>query len=332
MTKKIISIVLVFVYFSIFSNGIKIGFTDNLFKTNDNISDAVLSLEMNFKKNFEKTDIFFNFGMNTPFINNYYISFPSDLLYQIVFKDDMKTSLISGIYSYQNFYLNDFYRENNLLTPGIFIDFKRNFDFFYTLKNSFDLYYNCYPFYNTNSSAYLEILNKNYLYFPFNSSFHLYTKAGYKSKDGILLLNVTPLVSLNIFRFIGLSLSYNFQKVSSKTIDYHYDDSFLDDYSFDKNISLNGKITFQVNQSSKFVFSSTYENVDFLPLKHIITDSLFSEGEIENRTDKILHLGFNFIYSKEKNVYNINYEFIKKESTNSYYNFNSNTINFSFKF
>jgi len=39
---------------------------------------------------------------------------------------------------------------------------------------------------------------------------------------------------------------------------------------------------------------------------------LFIEGEIENRTDKILHLGFNFIYSKDKNVYNINYEFIKK--------------------
>lgn len=332
MTKRIISIVFILFSISIFSNSIKIGFTDNLFKTNDNIPDAVLSLEMNLKKNFEKTDIFFNFGINTPFINNYYISFPSDFLYQIVFKDDMKTSLISGIYSYQNFYLNDFYKENNLLTPGIFIDFKRNFDFIYTLKNSFDLYYNYYPFYNSNSSTYLEIVNKNYLYFPFNSSFHLYTKGGYKVKDGILLLNITPLVSFNILNFTGLSLSYNFQKVSSKIIDYYFDDSFLDDYSFNKNLSLTGKITFQFGQSSKFIFSSTYENIDFLTLKHIIADSLFIEGEIENRTDKILHLGFNFIYSKDKNVYNINYEFIKKESTNPYYTFNSNTINFSFKF
>ncbi|MEO0234464.1 MAG: hypothetical protein ABIN11_05180 [candidate division WOR-3 bacterium] len=332
MTKKFVLILLLLVFIHSFSSSITVGLTDNLFKTNDKISDLLLSFEFNLKRNFEGSDIFFNFGLNTPFINNYYMNFPSDFLYQLIFKEDIKTSFISGIYSYQNLYLNEFYKENNMFSPGIFLDFKENFNFVYTLKNSFDIYYNYYPFLNTNSSLYSVLVNKNIFYFPFNSSFHLYSKAGYKVSDQIFLFNITPLFSLNLLNLIGLSFSYNFQKVTTKNIDYYYDDSFLDDYSYNKDLSLTGKITFQLNRKAKFVFASTYEKIKFNPLIHTVLDSLFTVGEVENRSDNIFNLSLTFVYSKEKNVYNIKYEYIKKESTNPYYNFNSNSLLFSYKF
>ncbi|MEO0297998.1 MAG: hypothetical protein ABIN39_02445 [candidate division WOR-3 bacterium] len=332
MTKKFVLILLLLVFIHSFSSSITVGLTDNLFKTNDKISDLLLSFEFNLKRNFEGSDIFFNFGLNTPFINNYYMNFPSDFLYQLIFKEDIKTSFISGIYSYQNLYLNEFYKENNMFSPGIFLDFKENFNFVYTLKNSFDIYYNYYPFLNTNSSLYSVLVNKNIFYFPFNSSFHLYSKAGYKVSDQIFLFNITPLFSLNLLNLIGLSFSYNFQKVTTKNIDYYYDDSFLDDYSYNKDLSLTGKITFQLNRKAKFVFASTYEKIKFNPLIHTVLDSLFTVGEVENRSDNIFNLSLTFVYSKEKNVYNIKYEYIKKESTNPYYNFDSNSLLFSYKF
>ncbi|MEO0288901.1 MAG: hypothetical protein ABIN00_04630 [candidate division WOR-3 bacterium] len=332
MTKKFVLVLLLLVFIYSFSSSIKFGLTDNLFKTNDKISDLLLSLEFNLKKNFEKSDIFFNFDVNTPLTNNYYMNFPSDFLYQLIFKEDINTSFISGIYSYQNLYLNEFYKENNFFTPGIFLDFKKNFNFVYTLKNSFDIYYTYYPFLNTNSSLYSEIVNKNILYFPFNSSFHLNSKAGYKVSDQILLFNITPLISFNLFNAIGLSFSYNFQKVTTKNIDYYYDDSFLDEYFYNKDLSLTGKITFQLNRETKFVFASTYEKIKFNPLVHTVLDSLFAVGEVENRSDNIFNLGLTFIYSQEKNVYNIKYEYVKKESTNPYYNFDSNSLFFSYKF
>ncbi|MEO0280892.1 MAG: hypothetical protein ABIN05_00910 [candidate division WOR-3 bacterium] len=332
MTKKFVLILLLLVFIHSFSSSITVGLTDNLFKTNDKISDLLLSFEFNLKRNFEGSDIFFNFGLNTPFINNYYMNFPSDFLYQLIFKEDIKTSFISGIYSYQNLYLNEFYKENNMFSPGIFLDFKENFNFVYTLKNSFDIYYHYYPFLNTNSSLYSVLVNKNIFYFPFNSSFHLYSKAGYKVSDQIFLFNITPLFSLNLLNLIGLSFSYNFQKVTTKNIDYYYDDSFLDDYSYNKDLSLTGKITFQLNRKAKFVFASTYEKIKFNPLIHTVLDSLFTVGEVENRSDNIFNLSLTFVYSKEKNVYNIKYEYIKKESTNPYYNFDSNSLLFSYKF
>lgn len=332
MTKKLALIFLLLIFIYSFSSSIKVGLTDNLFRTNDKISDLLLSLEFNLKKNFDRSDIFFNFALNTPFINNYYMSFPSDFLYQIILKDNITTSFISGVYSYQNLYLNEFYKENNMFTPGVFVDFKKNFNFVYTLKNSFDIYYNYYPFLSTNSSFYSEITNKNILYFPFNSSFHLYSKVGYKASNSIFLVNVTPLFSMNLFNFVGLSFSYNFQRVTTKNIDYYYDDSFLDDYSYNKDLSLTGKITFQINNESKFVCASTYEKIKFNPLVHTVMDSLFAVGEVENRSDDIFNLSLMFIYSKEKNVYNIKYEYVKKESTNPYYNFDSNSLFFSYKF
>jgi hypothetical protein len=315
-----------------FSSSIKVGLTDNLFRTNDKFSDLLLSLEFNLKKNFERSDIFFNFGVNTPVINNYYMNFPSDFLYQFIFKQDINTGIISGIYSYQNLYLNEFYKENNIFTPGIFFDLKKNFNFVYTLKNSFDVYYTYYPFLNTNSSLYSEMVNKNIFYFPFNSSFHLYSKGGYKVSDRIFLVNLTPLFSFNLFNAIGLSFSYNFQKVTTRNIDYYYDDSFLDDYTYNKDLSLTGKVTFQLNREAKFVFASTYEKIKFNPLVHTVLDSLFTVGEIENRSDNVFNLNLTFIYSNEQSVYNIKYEYVKKESTNPYYNFDSNSLFFSYKF
>lgn len=332
MTKKLSVIMLLLFSLYIFSNTIKVGLTDNLFKTESKISDALISLEFNLKKNFERADIFFNLGINTPLINNYYINFPSDFLLQLILKDDINTNFMAGIYSHQNFYLNEFYKENNIFTPGVFIDFKENFNFVYTLKNSFDIYYHYYPFFNTNSSFYSEIVNKNIFYFPFNSSFHIYSKGGYKLSDGIFIINITPLFSLNLVNVIGLSISYNLQKVTTKNINYYYDDSFLDDYSYSKDLSLTGKITFLINRETKFVFASTYEKVKFNPLIHRVSDSLFAIGEVENRIDNTFSLSMMFIYSKEKNLYNLKYEYIKKESTNPYYNFDSNSLFFSYKF
>ncbi len=327
-------IVILMVTFSLLSFAGKISFemTDNLFNSSDKIYDLLVSFEYNFKKNFNRYDLFFNAGINTPIVNNYYTTFPSDLLFQFVLNDRIDEKIYSGLYSYQLFYINSNSFKKNVIVPGIFIDFKKNFNFIYTFKNSFDIYYKDYPLTPTFSSTFFELENKNIIYFPFNSSIHLNFKTGYKKLSDIFLINFKPLFSFNLFNSIGFSFSYNFIKTTTKNVYYYIDETFSDEYYYNKLDGLIGKITFQFNKNSKMVFSSKFKNISFNPIIHLDSDTLFQTGDVEIRKDRVFGMAIILVYSLSKNVYNLKYEYINKKSTNLYNNYSSNSVTFYFQF
>lgn len=327
-------IVILIVIFSLlsFAGKMSLEMTDNLFNSSDKIYDLLLSFEYNFKKNFNRYDLFLNAGINTPIVNNYYATFPSDLLFQFVINDRIDEKIYSGLYSYQLFYINSNSFEKNVIIPGIFIDFKKNFNFVYTLKNSFDIYYKDYPLTPTFSSAFFELENKNIIYFPFNSSMHLNIKTGYKKLNDIFLINLKPLFSFNLFNSIGFSFSYNFIKTTTKNVYYYIDETFTDEYYYNKLDGFIGKITFQFNKNSKIVFSSKFKSISFNPIIHLDSDTLFQTGDVEIRKDRVFGMEIILVYSLLEKAYNLKYEYINKKSTNGYNNYSSNSVSFYFQF
>lgn len=309
-------------------------FTDNILNSSDKMSDAGVDFNWSYKSSPGAADIYLNAGVYSPLVYYTLFSVPYSVMLQFNPVFNMKRMLFAGAYAYNIAYFGDYY-ENNLLSPGIFLDYKEYIGSWGIVKPSLDVWYRCFPFEKDMSSAKAEITLKNVINIPFGMSVHLNGFAGYSMslydmrKDW--KYELTPLISANLFGSLGLSASYRTEGISSGERPYYTDDSFLDRYSY----CLEGftlKATILVNSSSTASVSFSRHEKTFEPLLYIAGTDSVAAGFVETRIDSIDAVNVNLLVKSGENSYNINYRYEKHSSTNNFYNYSSNYFSFGILF
>ncbi|PIP14337.1 MAG: hypothetical protein COX48_01420 [bacterium (Candidatus Stahlbacteria) CG23_combo_of_CG06-09_8_20_14_all_34_7] len=262
------------------------------------------------------------------------MNFPSDVLLQFVPIDNANRSLMTGVYSLGTFYVFEEYRENNIISPGLFIDYKEYANDYLIVKNSIDGIYERYLFLQDFSNTKIEGSTKWMVGLPIKISLHLNGFLGYKissSDNNILKWALSPLISINLFNSIGLSVSGTYSKATDDTLDYYIDDSFLDEYFYDET-NVMGKATVLFGESNKLILSASYSMRDYLTLYHTVDTETFLMGEYESRHDDILLLNVTMKIKLDSNSPYINYTYEKRNSWNLQYSFNSNSLTLGIEF
>ncbi|MGE3063378.1 MAG: hypothetical protein AB7T10_07055 [bacterium] len=316
------------------SSNLNLSLTDNIYRTSSKEYDIELDAEFQGKVNRERFDLFYNLGLFTPIMNNYMMNLPSDVTFQFVPVDNADRTLMTGVYSFETFYLFQEYLENNMIAPGIFIDHKEYPNDYLMIKNSIDGRTEKFIFLNEFSNSKIEASTKWMVGLPIKMSIHLTGFGGYKlnsDNSSVMRWGVTPLLSLNLFNSLGLSASFLYSAVAGETLDYYLDDSFLDEYYYSEK-DIRGKATILFGEKAKGIVSGSYSVRDYLPLYHTADADSTVLGTTENRTDSIFELEVILKLKNDDFEPYFRYVFTGRNSTNALYSYNSNSLTFGIEF
>lgn len=334
MKRFLILTVVVFMSFLIHASMLDVSLTDNVYNSASKEYDLQLNADYNGRLNTDKFDIFLNFGLFTPFINNYMMSLPSDISFQFVPIDNLNRTFMLGAYSFETFYPFEEYRENNILAPGLFFDHKEYVNDYLIVRNSLDGRMERYLFLNDFSNSKIEASTKWMVGLPIGMSVHLNGFFGYKlnsDNSNVKKWSISPLVSLNLFDNIGLSLSGLYSQSIGETLDYYIDDTFIDEYFYSEG-QLKGKATILTGKDSRIVFSCIYSVRDYLPLLYTADTDGFTAGAVESREDSILTVEITVKVKKEGLSPYLSYIYERRVSTNAQYSYNSNSLTLGIEF
>lgn len=316
------------------SSNLDFSLTDNIYNTATKEYDIEFNGEYSAKVNREKFDAFFNIGFYTPLINNYMLNLPSDFTLQFVPADNDRRTVMTGVYSFQRFFVFQEFRENNMIAPGLFIDHKEYANDFLTVKNSLEGRGERFILLDKLSSFKAEGSTKWMVGLPAGISLHMFLSAGCKinqddSKN--IRWSVSPLAAVNLFNSIGLSASYAYSKTNGDTLEYYIDDSFIDEYYFSESKVLL-KATILLKENVKTVIESSYSMLDYLPLYHSSDADSSMMGTVEARNDGILALRADLKLKKgNQNIY-FRFQHTKRTSTNALYSYSGNSFTFGIEF
>ena len=203
------------------------------------------------------------------------------------------------------------------------------------MKNSLDARSENYLFLSDFSSTKVEGSTKWMVGLPIKMSLHLGGFIGYKlnpNENPVMKWSVSPLLGINLFDFLGLSLSGKYSKSSDETLSYYLDDTFIDEYFYDET-EIKGKATLLFGKQNKLVFSASYSMRDFSPLLHTSdADSSFMTGSYEDRADDIFVVDAVLKMNLESISPYLNYVYENRKSSNAQYSFSSNSITLGIEF
>lgn len=308
--------------------------TDNVYNTSTKEYDLEINAEYNGKANGENCDFFYNVGFFSPVINSYMMRFPFDATFQFVPVDNASRTLMTGLYAFGNMHAFQEYYENNVVSPGIFIDHKEYANEHFIMKNSADCRYERYISLPDISSTKAEFSTKLMLNLPIKASIHLNGFAGYKiegSGDNVFKWRVSPLASINLFNSLGLSLSANYSKAYGEVQDYYLDDSFTDEYFYSES-GLSGKATLLMGDKARAVLAGSYSVFDYLPLYHTSAADSSMFGTTEARGDTLLEASLTLKFNAGETKPYIRYIYTNRKSTNALYTYIGNSLTFGIEF
>ena len=334
MKRVLILTVFAFMSILIYASRLDVSLTDNIYNSASKEYDLQLNADFNGRWNTDKFDLFLNFGLFTPFINNYMMSLPSDVSFQFVPIDNVSRTLMLGVYSFETFYPFEEYRENNIFAPGVFFDDKEYVNDYLIVRNSLDGRTERYLFLDDFSNSKIEAATKWMVGMPIGMSVHLNGFFGYKlnnDNSNVKKWSFSPLVSLNLFENIGLSLSVLYSQSIGETLDYYIDDTFTDEYFYSEGL-LKGKATILTGKESRIIFSCMYSVRDYLPLLYTADTDSFSAGSVESREDSILTVEITVKIKKEGISPYLSYIYERRVSTNAQYSYNSNSLTVGIEF
>ena len=316
------------------SSNLDFSLTDNIYNTATKEYDIEFNGEYSAKVNREKFDAFLNIGLYTPLINNYMLSLPSDFTLQFVPADNDRRTIMTGVYSFERFFVFQEFRENNMIAPGLFIDHKEYANEFLTVKNSLEGRGERFIILDRLSSFKTEGSTKWMVGLPVGVSLHMFLSAGCKinqdnSKN--IRWSFSPLAAVNLFSSIGLSASYAYSKTYGDTLEYYIDDSFVDEYYFSESKVIL-KATVLLGENARTVIESSYSMLDYLPLYHTSEADSLLTGTVETRDDGILAIKADLKLKNGDRNYYFRFQHTKRNSTNALYSYSGNSFTFGIEF
>jgi len=331
----IIPIILILTFVSLSAEGrINFFLTDNILNSSDKMMDVGLDFDYSYKYSSKALDVSANIGVYSPLVYYSLFSIPYSLMIQYTPLFTMNRMFFTGAYLYNMAYFGDYY-ENNVLTPGVFADYKEYAGKYFILKPSLEVWSRYFPFAKDMSSVKGEASLKTVLNIPAGMSVHFNGLAGVSRSlyeaGNTFKFEVSPLLSVNLFGKLGLSISYTTGKIVTDKMLYYEDDSFTDKYYYAQE-GYTAKATLPMSSGGYLSGGYSSYKRDFSPLEYIAATDSAAAGYIEDRTDNISTVFINLLAKSEGSSYNLNYKYEMHTSTNSIYNYSSNYLSFGFDF
>ncbi len=334
--KKYIILLIILLLNILTANEISFWSISNMFASNDKQPDLGVNLILQKQWENISPDIFIDGAINLPFINNNAVRFSADFLFQYyAFLNNAQ--IFYGLYDYSDFYMID-YMDNIVTSPGIFIDYRKQFNDYILIKTGNDLFLDIYPYREEINKIMIENNIALLLYSYINVSFHINLLGGYMQFINLNTLGkkigIKPLISYGLTNQIGISLSGHYIFNFSDSLPYYIDDSFINDYYYDSR-GIKGGLTLSKLLGKELKINASFDYRQYKEtflIESIYLNSDSTDFNNSNRQDKIISISVKQSFDISENILNFKYYYKQLVSSNPYCSYSEHSFQIGWSF
>ncbi len=276
------------------------------------------------------SDIFIDGAIDLPFINNNAVKFSADFLFQY-YSYFNNAQVFYGFYDYSDLYMID-YMDNIITSPGIFFDYRKQFNNYVLMKTGNDLFLDIYPYRKEINKIIVENNSTLLLYSQINISVHMNLLGGYMKFINLNTsgkrVGIKPLISYGLTNNIGISLSGHYIFNFTDSLPYYIDDSFINDYYYNSS-GIKGGLTISKLLGKELKINASFDYRQYKEtflIESIYLNSDSTDFNNADRQDKITSISIKQSFDISDNILNLEYYYRQLISTNPYCNYSEHSF------